>query len=194
MAKTKYKANSTDNVSVGGGVKGGYLFYAPKGTPLPTDFKTKLDDAYHVLGYISGDGIKESEEAEKETLPDWNGDPIATTNGSRTETWVFTMEEVKADTLKILHGDSNVADEDGMITVLHNANPKDTHVIVAEMVLKNNRRWRKVIPLADTTAIGELAITSTGVVGRECTVTGMADENGNTCIDYIESTETEAAE
>ena len=60
MAKTKATANNQENVSAGKGVKGGYIFSAPVDTPLPTDIKTKLDEAFCVLGFISEDGYVET--------------------------------------------------------------------------------------------------------------------------------------
>lgn len=194
MAATKATSNNTANVSVGGGVLGGYLFSAPMGTPLPTDIETKLDDAFEVLGFVSEDGIVETEESDAENLSDMNGTTVVSSQGARAETWKITVIEIKRGTMEMMHGSGNVTDEEGLIVVKHNALPKDQRSYVMELVLRDNRRWRKVIPNGITTALGDLTINKTTIVGREVTITGLGDEEGNTCIDYIQSTETEAAE
>lgn len=42
--------NNVDNVSSAKGVKGGYIFTAPVGTALPTDYTTALPEAWKCLG------------------------------------------------------------------------------------------------------------------------------------------------
>ena len=59
-------------------------------------------------------------------------------------------------------------------------------------MLKNNRRWRKVIPAGKSAELDDLNISSSELCQRPLTMKYLTDEDGNTCYDYFESTETTA--
>ena len=193
MAKTVATSNNTDNVSSAKGVKGGYIFRAPTGTELPTDIKTPLDPAFKVLGFISEDGYVESIEADSSDMVDMNGDLMDSPQTSRVESAQFTLAEIKAETLKVQYGEENVTDENGIITVKHNGDSVTTSSYVLELLLKNGRRWRKVVPKGQSSELDDLTIAVGELCDRAITFKYLTDEQGNTCFDYIESTETEAA-
>lgn len=193
MAKTVATSNNTDNVSSAKGVKGGYIFRAPTGTELPTDIKTPLDPAFKVLGFISDDGYVESIEADSSDMVDMNGDLMDSPQTSRVESAQFTLAEIKAETLKVQYGEENVTDENGIITVKHNGDSVTTSSYVLELLLKNGRRWRKVVPKGQSSELDDLTIAVGELCARAITMKYLTDEQGNTCYDYIESTETEAA-
>lgn len=194
MAKTEATNNNTENVSSAKGVSGGYIFCAPVGTELPTDIKTERNAAFKVLGFISEDGYTETLESDSEDLVDMNGDLMDSPLTSRVESGQFTLAEIKAGTLKVMYGDKNVTDENGVITVKHNSEAQSTVSLILELVLKNGRRWRKVIPRAQSSELDDLTIAVSELCARQITVKYLTDEKGNTCYDYIESTETEASE
>lgn len=187
----KYTSNSTDNVSAGKGVAGGYIFSAPVGTELPTDYSTALPDAYECLGFISEDGYTETVDEDSDDIVDINGDVMDTLHSSRVESGQVTLAEIKEATLKRMYGDENVSDASGMITVKHNSNSHSTFVYVLELLLKNGRKWRKVVPLGQSSELDDLQIASSELASRALTLKYMTDDNGNTCYDYIQSTETE---
>lgn len=193
MANTKATANNQDNVSAGKGVKGGYIFSAPVGTALPTDIKTKLDPAFEVLGFISEDGYVETVDEDSTDLLDMNGDLMNSVGSNRVESAQFTLAEIKAATLKRQYGDDNVTDANGVITVKHNSDSHPTFSYVLELVLKNNRRWRKVVPCGQSSELDDLTVASSELCQRALTMKYLTDESGNTCYDYIESTETSAS-
>ena len=180
MANAVATANSQANVSAGKGVKGGYIFSAPKGTALPADIDTPLDPAFKVLGFVSEDGYVESVDEDSNDIVDMNGDLMDSASSNRVESAQVTLAEIKAETLRRQYGDSNVTDEDGLIKVKHNADSHPVFAYVLELVLKNGRRWRKVVPLGQ----------SSELCARALTIKYLTDEGGNTCYDYIESTET----
>lgn len=194
MAKTVATTNNVDNVSSAKGVMGGYIFSAPVGTALPTDIKTALNEAFKVLGFISEDGYVETQESDSEDIVDMNGTLMDSTVTSRVESAQFTLAEIKADTLKVQYGEDNVVDENGIISVKHNANSACTRSYVLELVLKNGRRWRKVVPKGQSTELDDLTISSSELCARAITMKYLSDEQGNTCYDYYESTETDPAE
>ena len=186
--------NNTANVSAGKGVKGGYIFSAPVGTDLPTDIETPLDPAFKCLGFISEDGYVESVSEDSSDIVDMNGDLMDSTSSNRVESGQVTLAEIKAETLKRQYGDKNVTDEGGLITVKHNSDSHPTFAYVLELVLKNNRRWRKVVPQGQSSELDDLTIASSELCQRALTIKYLTDEQGNTCYDYFESTETEEAE
>lgn len=189
----EYTANSTDNVSSTKGVRGGYIFVAPTGTALPTDYSTALPTAYKCLGFISEDGYVETVDSDSEDLVDMNGDLMDSPQTSRVESAQLTLAEIKAMTLKLMYGDENVTDKAGVITVKHNGNSNGTWVVVLDLLLKNNRKWRKVVPLFQCSELDDLTLAVGELAARALTAKYLTDESGNTCYDYIQSTETNAA-
>ena len=193
MANTEAKANDTQNVSAAKGIAGGYIFSAPVGTALPTDEKSPLDTAFKVLGFISEDGYTESIDEDMEEIKDMNGDVIDTPSSSRVESGQFTLAEIKAETLKRQYGEKNVTDSNGLITVKHNGDSHPEFSYVVELALKNGRKWRKVIPIGKSAELDDLTISSSELCQRALTINYLSDEHGNTCYDYIQSTETDPA-
>ena len=190
MAETN--TNNQANVSAGKGVKGGYIFSAPVGTALPTDIKSNLDPEFRCLGFISEDGYVEDIDEDSDDIVDMNGDVMDSTNGSRVESAQFTLAEIKAAALKRQYGEKNVTDENGVICVKHNSDSHDTFSYVLELVLKNGRRWRKVVPAGKSSELDSLSIASSELCQRALTMKYLTDDAGNTCYDYYESTETTA--
>ena len=104
--------------------------------------------------------------------------------------YVESVDE-DADDINDMNGD--VTDENGLITVKHNADSHDVFAYVLDLVLKNNRRWRKVVPKGKSSELDDLTIASSELCQRALTMKYLTDEQGNTCYDYYESTETQAA-
>lgn len=177
--------NNTANVSVGKGVVGGYLYAAPDGTALPTDYSTALAADYINLGYVTDDGATFSTDADSDTFKDLNGTDIATSNGGRTRTLNVQLAEVKADTLKEVFGQNAVAvDQSGDITITHNNDDMPHRVLVMELVLRNGRKWRRVIKDAQVTEWGDLTVLYSDLVSFDITFT----LNGsNPIVDYIQA-------
>lgn len=181
--------NNVANVSTTRGVKGGYVFSAPLGTALPTDIKTPLDSAFECCGFVSSDGFTESvDRGSSENISDMNGDNVDTySEGGASETIALTLIEMAAEALGVQYGHENVTERDGMLVVAHNwSNAEETRVYVLELVLKNGRRWRKVIPSGKTSELGDFEGSATSVAGREVTISYTVDEEGCGCYDYIE--------
>lgn len=193
MAKAKATKNNQENVSAAKGIKGGYIFSAPVGTALPVKAvsqASELDPGFSVLGFISEDGYVESVSEDSNDLVDMNGDLMDSSNSNRVETAQLTLAEIKADTLKRQYGESNVTDEGGLITVKHNSDSHPTFAYVLLMQLKNGRKWTKVVPMGQSSDLDDLTISSSELCQRALTLKYLTDSNGNTCYDYIESTET----
>lgn len=186
------KTNNFANVSDGRGVEGGYLFRAPLGSEKPTDVKTALGAAFKCCGIVSEDGIVFATETDREELKDMNGTVVHSAKTSHLETMTATLGEVKKETYAIQYGDGQVTDESGTLTV-HVKNVEPGHAVyVFDGVLKNGRRWRRVVHDAQVTEMGDMTIAAGELMGREATFTCFPDAvTGDFYTDYIESTETE---
>ena len=186
--------NNTANVSVGKGKSGGYMFVAPIGTTLPDDNTTALDAAFLNMGFLGDDGAVFADSSDVESFFDLNGDSIETSNGSVEKTFTVVFREIKKDTLAVVRGTANVTDTGGLITA-HDKGPSDEqHSVVFEFLLKNGRKWRRVVPSCKLGELGDMTIVYSELVGREVTMTATKDATtGDYYTDYIDSTETEAA-
>ena len=185
--------NNTINVSVGKGVQGGYMFVAPQGSTLPTDYETALDAAFLNVGYLGDDGIVFSDSSSNDSFYDLNGDSIETSASEIEKTFTVTFREIKKDTLAILVGSANVTDADGKLTA-HDKGPNDAaYSVVFELLLKNGRKWRRVVPNCKLGELGDMTVVSTELIGREVTMSALKDAtSGDYYTDYYASTETDA--
>ena len=178
-------ANNTLNVSAGKGVVGGYLFSAPAGTELPTDYSTALGEAFVNLGYVTDDGATFSSDADSNTFKDLNGDTIATSSGGITRTLNVQLAEIKADALKEAFGqDAVTVDGSGNITIEHSNADMKHRVVVLELLLRDGRKWRRILPDAQVTEWGDLTVLYSDLVTLDITYT----LNGTPpVIDYIQA-------
>lgn len=189
--------NNTANVSTTRGVVGGYFFSAPTSTtdlPTASNFTTWVpSDAWLNQGYIPEDGFTEGVEFGDTTeLRDINLDVVDTDTGGATETLQIGLMEVNARALKTIYGDSNVTDASGTITIEHDwSNAGEAHMFALLLLLKNGRKWVKLIRNGKVTAVGELTGNKTTAAQRQVTITYSKDANGNAgCVDFIESNDT----
>lgn len=180
--------NSTDNVAAAKGKVSGYVYSATITSTLtiPSDATTALSSDFVGLGYISEDGVTMSISEDTDPKRDMNGDVIATLESNHTETFSFTLEETSAAVLKEAFGQDNVTvAAGGDITVKSNSKTKAPRVFVFEFVLSNGKVKRTVVPKGKLTQLGELIHRSGDLLDYPVTITGMADANGDSHIDYI---------
>lgn len=181
--------NDKRYVSTVRGLEGGYLFRAPVGTALPKDITTALTDDWKCLGYVGEDGWTESVDMSSETLKDMNAEVVDTYFSEITETIAVPLMDMAPAAFETEYGSSNVSSADGLIKVTHDWTKLDeTFSYVMELVLKNGRRWRKVIPAAKVTEVGEFQGNASTPSGREVTLT-YTDK----CYDLYEDIDAAAA-
>ena len=100
---------SAKNVTAAKPKVGGAVWRAPLGTPLPTDAKTELNEAFKSLGYISAAGAVNSNSPSGEGTAAWGGDTVLSTMGEKPDTWKFTLiEATDPEVLKAVYGHENV--------------------------------------------------------------------------------------
>lgn len=181
-------AAKAENVSTAKPAAGGAIYSAPKGTTLPTDVSTPLDPAFKSLGYISEDGMTNSNSPSSDSIKAWGGDTVVTTQTEKPDTFGYTLiEATNTDVLKEIYGDANVTgDLETGITIKANSKELSEHAIVADMILKDGVRKRVVVPSGKVTEVGDITYGDSDAIGYETTLSATPDETGNTHYEYIQ--------
>lgn len=179
--------NKASNVTAGKPKITGAIFRAPTGTTLPTDAKTELDTAFKCLGYVSEDGVTNSNSPESEQTKAWGGDVVLSTQTEKPDTFQFKLIEAKnVDVLKMIYGDSHVTGTlDTGITVDVTAEDPGPAAYVIDMILKDGDLKRMVIPSASISEMDDIVYNDSEPVGYDVTLTATADDTGCTHHEYI---------
>lgn len=184
------------NVTVGKPKVGGAIFRAPLGTVLPENAVDELNEAFKGLGYVSEDGLTNSNTPESDTIKAWGGDPVLYFQTGKEDTFTFTLIEImNTEVLKTVYGDDNVSgDIDTGIVIKANSKEQGNFAWVIDMVLKGGILKRIVIPSASVTEVGEITYKDDEAVGYETTISAVADTSGNTHYDYMVKPEDTASD
>ena len=184
MPETNVNAS---NVSTGKPKIGGSVFRAPKGTTLPTDAVTALNEAFNSMGYISEDGVSNDTSRETQKIKAWGGDTVLEPLTDKSDRFTMTfIEGMRLEVLKAVHGDSNVTgDLDTGITVQENSSELGYFAWVVEMILSEGVLKRLVIPEAQITSVAEVVYKDTDAIGYNSTLSARPDSSGNTHYEYF---------
>lgn len=179
------------NVTAGKPSKSGAVYRADlkDGLTIPTSTSTAMSTLtdYIDLGYISEDGVTNSNSASSNDIKAWGGDIVLNTLTDKPDTFKFTLlEALKEEVLKVVYGKDNVTkDESGEISVKANASEPEYGVYVIDMLLRDGKKKRIVIPNAKVSSIGDVTYKDDEAVNYEVTLACMPDANGNTHYEYI---------
>lgn len=180
-------AETVSNVTSSKPAVGGAIYWAPKGTTLPTTADGTLDAAFKSLGYVSDDGITNSYSEDINTVHAYGGDPVLTTRTNKEDTWAFTLLEIlNVDVCKFVYGaDAVTGDLASGIAIACDGISGDEGAIVVDMIMRGSVLKRTVLPDCVVTELGDITYNDTDAVGYETTVMAMADTAGKTHYEYI---------
>ena len=181
--------NTATNVSTGKPAKNGAMFFAPLGTTIPTDADETLDAAFVPLGYVSEDGVTNDNSPESNQIKAWGGNTVLNTQTDRADSFGYTLiESLNINVLKRVYGDDNViVGANGDIHIKATADQLEGGVWVIDILMRDNRKKRVVIPNGTVSEIGTITYNDTDAVGYELTIQAVPDEDGCYHHEYIKA-------
>ena len=182
--------NSTTNdstmVSLGKFKVGGYAYWAPAGTTLPTDSATALPSAYKLLGYLSEDGLTNTTDTDATEIKDANGTTVMKIITSYAESYQFALLEVlRAEAAKLRYNSDAVTGNDKSMTIKHQMPSDEDFVLVFEIAMSGDVKDRLVIGNATRAEFGDRQVHAGDPQVYDITVSANDMGNGVTAIEYI---------
>ena len=178
--------NNSSNVSAAKPNISGAIYRGPLTATLPTTADEALA-GFTCLGYISEDGITNSNSRESDEFKAWGGDTVLTSQTSYTDTFQFKLiEYLNADVKKTVYGADNVTgDISTGMTVSANSKELVSQAWVIDMIMRDDTMNRIVIPSGKISEIGDIVYSDSEAVGYEVTLQCIPDGSGNTHYEYI---------
>jgi len=181
--------NTATNVSTGRPNIAGAVFVGTIGTAtVPTDATTALGSDFVCLGYVSEDGLKNSNELSMADIKEWGGSIVYRSLTEMVDNFSLTLiESENIEVLKAVYGDANVtqtSSSDPIVVDVKNSDPQEK-IWVFELALRGGKKKRIVIPDGAVTSRDEIAYTAEDAIGYGITVSAYPDANGSTHKEYI---------
>lgn len=134
--------NDKNNATIGLPRPGGAVFWAPAGTPVPTDADTPVSEvsaAYVSLGLVTEDGLTSTTTEETTQINAWGPEPVLDSQTSFGRNFTLNLLETsRVSALQFRHGIDNVTiGAGGEIKVNETGKPLPRGVFVVD-TLQNN--------------------------------------------------------
>ena len=178
--------NDSTMVSLGKFKVGGYAYWAPAGTTLPTDSATALPSAYKLLGYLSEDGLTNTTDTDTTEIKDANGTTVMKIITSYAESYQFALLEVlRAESAKLRYNSDAVTGTDKSMTIKHRMPSDEDFVLVFEIAMSGDVKDRLVIGDATRAEFGDRQVHAGDAQVYDVTVSANDMGGGATAIEYI---------
>ncbi len=178
--------NDSTMVSLGKFKVGGYAYWAPSGTALPTDSSTPLAAAFKLLGYLSEDGLANATDTDTTEIKDANGTTVMKVITSYAESYQFALLEVlRAEAAKMRYNSDAVTGTDKSMTIKHQMPSDEDFVLVFEIAMSGDIKDRLVIGNGTRAEFGDRQVHAGDAQVYDTTVSANDMGNGVTAIEYI---------
>ena len=174
-----------ENVALGKPKIGGAVYRAPIGTTLPASADATLDAGFQPMGYVSEDGVVNSNSPSAETIKAWGGDIVKVLYTERPDEFKLTLIESKRLSVKkAVYGQNNVTGTLSTgITTSVKSDVLESGSWVIDMV-EGNTLKRIVIPDAAVTELEDINYKDDDVIGYGLTLTAVTDSTGVSHYEY----------
>lgn len=178
--------NDSTMVSLGKFKVGGYAYWAPAGTTLPTDSATALPSAYKLLGYLSEDGLTNTTDTDATEIKDANGTTVMKIITSYAESYQFALLEVlRAESAKLRYNSDAVTGTDKSMTIKHQMPSDEDFVLVFEIAMSGDVKDRLVIGNATRAEFGDRQVHAGDPQVYDITVSANDMGSGVTAIEHV---------
>lgn len=168
MANTAYVNVGKPDTGVSGGVSS-----APLGTTLPADALEALDAAFVNYGFISEDGLTETNEKSSDKIKAWGGRIVKNLQTDSSASFSFSfIESSNADVLKAICGEDNVTVSGSSITAKFDLEQLPSRVWNFD-VRDGEKRVRVSVPNGQITELGDVTYGDEDVIAYEVTVDAL---------------------
>jgi len=179
-------SNTATNISTGKPKVTGAIFRAPLTATAPTDATTSLGSDFVCLGYVSEDGLENDNEMSVEAIKAWGGMIVYRSLTELNDNFKFTLiESENEDVLKAVYGASNVTSVSNAITVDVKASDPEEGIWVFEIVMRNGKAKRIVVPDGAITSRDPIKYTDSDAIAYGITVSAYPDSTGSSHKEYI---------
>ncbi|MER8067195.1 hypothetical protein ABTZ59_02615 [Streptomyces sp. NPDC094034] len=162
----------------------GAAYVAPPKATLPTDAITPWPDTATDIGWISDDGITESNSADTTEIKGWQGGQTVRKVISSSEmTFAFTAIETSKTVLELYHKGSKVETTSGKSVLAIKAPGPDRRTFGFD-VIDGDSHIRIAIPDGEVTETGNITYKGDQAVAYELTITAYPGPDGTVAIKY----------
>ena len=181
--------NTASYVSTGKPNISGAIYRAPLGTTLPTSATESLNEAFVCLGYVSEDGLENSNEMDVSEIKAWGGLTVYRSLNGLNDTFALKLiESENVDVLKTVYGDSNVTEDgNGNVTINIVAENPQEKVWIFDMSLRGGKPKRIVVPDGAITARDAITYNDSDAIAYGITVSAYPDSTQKTHIEYMDA-------